>query len=326
MRYASLFLCAAILAAAADFPQAEISSKKVTAKFYLPDAERGYYRGTRFDWSGQIYSLKANGHEYFGQWFPKYDPKLHDAIMGPVEEFRSEDGGIGYGDAKVGGTFVRIGVGVVTKPEEKEYAPFKTYDIVDHGKWKIKHGRDWIQFTQDLNASNGYAYQYTKTVRLSKNAAEMVIEHALKNKGDKPIHTWQYNHNFFMLDNAPTGPDSVVQFPFDLKLVQPMRGTAAEPRGRNVVYSRELQAGGESVYGEFTGFGKTASDYDVHLENRKAGTGVEIIGDQPISKLVFWSIRTTFCPEAYIDLRIVPGRAMKWSYKYKFYELAKKPE
>src|SRR5947199_1060368 len=133
--------------AAEDFPKAEISNGVVTAKFYLPDPTRGYYRGTRFDWSGVIYSLRTQDHEYFGQWFERYDPKLHDAIMGPVEEFRSEDGGIGYGAAQPGGTFVRIGVGVVRKPEEKEYAPFKTYEIVNNGKWKVKHGRDWIQFT-----------------------------------------------------------------------------------------------------------------------------------------------------------------------------------
>jgi hypothetical protein len=100
---------------AADFPEARISSKTVTAKFYLPDAERGYYRGTRFDWSGQIYSLRTLGHEYFGQWFERYDPKLHDAIMGPVEEFRSADGGLGYAEAEPGGKFVRIGVGAVLR-------------------------------------------------------------------------------------------------------------------------------------------------------------------------------------------------------------------
>ena len=52
-----------------------------------PTRNTGYYRGTRFDWSGAIASLTWNGHEYFGQWFDRYDPKIHDAITGPVEEF-----------------------------------------------------------------------------------------------------------------------------------------------------------------------------------------------------------------------------------------------
>ena len=67
----------------------------VRARFYLPDPEVGYYRATRFDWSGVISSVDYKGHSYFGQWFEKYDPKIHDAIMGPVEEFTAASAGFG---------------------------------------------------------------------------------------------------------------------------------------------------------------------------------------------------------------------------------------
>src|SRR6187549_2635799 len=73
-------------ASAADAPEASISNGIIEARLYLPDAQNGYYRGTRFDWSGVIYSLRYQGHEYFGTWFERYDPKTHDAITGPVEE------------------------------------------------------------------------------------------------------------------------------------------------------------------------------------------------------------------------------------------------
>ena len=71
--------------AAAEAPEATISNGSIQSRLYLPDAQRGYYRGTRFDWSGVIYSLRYKGHEYFGPWFDKYDPNTHDAITGPVE-------------------------------------------------------------------------------------------------------------------------------------------------------------------------------------------------------------------------------------------------
>src|SRR5688500_6830593 len=93
------FSAVSCVAADGSFAEAEIRNSTIEAKIYLPDAERGYYRGTRFDWSGVVPSLKANGHEYFGQWFSKYDPKLHDAIVGPVDEFLSKDGGLGYDEA-----------------------------------------------------------------------------------------------------------------------------------------------------------------------------------------------------------------------------------
>ena len=40
-----------------------------------------------------------------------------------------------------------------------------------------------------------------------------------------------------------------------------------------------------------------------------------------MAKLVFWSIRTTVCPEAFIDLRVEPGQEVKWNINYEFYTL-----
>src|SRR5712691_8696536 len=95
---------------APDAPFAEITNGIVQARLYLPDTQRGYYRATRFDWSGIIADLRVNGHSYFGRWFDKYDPKLHDSISGPVQEFVT---GQGFEKARPGETFVKIGVGVL---------------------------------------------------------------------------------------------------------------------------------------------------------------------------------------------------------------------
>lgn len=43
-------------APASDVPQAEISNGELRVRLYLPDVHKGYYRGTRFDWSGVIAS------------------------------------------------------------------------------------------------------------------------------------------------------------------------------------------------------------------------------------------------------------------------------
>jgi len=319
-RYLLAAVFAASISLCADFPQAEISNGVVTAKFYLPDAEHGYYQGTRFDWSGQIYSLRTLDHEYFGQWFPRYDPKLHDAIMGPVEEFLTDGAGLGYAEAKPGGTFIRLGVGVVRKPEESKYERFKTYEIVDPGKRTFHKGSDFVTFTQMLQDQNGYGYEYTKTVRLVTHEPRMEIEHTLKNTGKKTIRSSQYNHNFFVIDGKPTGPESSVKFAFDLHDTNPAPDALADVRTREVTYRRELAAG-ESVLKEFSGFGKTSADYDFHVENRSAGAGVHITGDQPLSKMVYWSIRTVFCPEPYIDIAVEPGKSQKWTYTYQFYKL-----
>ena len=307
-----------------QWPQAQITNGDITAKLYLPDAETGYYRGTRFDWSGVIYSLKTKNHEYFGQWFERYDPKLHDAIMGPVQEFHHGDTCLGYDEAKVGGTFIRIGVGVLRKPDERQFNRFKTYEIVDPGKWSVVTGKDKIMFVHDLNDGNGYAYRYTKTVLLVPGKPIMVLEQSLKNLGTKPIHTQQYDHNFFVMDGQPTGPDASVKFPFELKPVHAFQGGLAQANGSEINYLKELEKG-QSVFGEYSGFGATTSDYDIRMEHRKAGAGVRITGSQALVRLIYWSIRTTFCPEPYVAVDVEPGRNIGWRYTYEFYDLPAAP-
>src|SRR5260221_12500232 len=119
-------------------PQADISNGIIHARLYLPDTAVGYYRATRFDWSGVMPVLEYKGHQFITQWFPKYAPTIHDAIMGPVESF----GPIGWREAAIGGSFVQIGVGVLVRPDSGAYTPFKYYTIRDAGVWrglKLRH-------------------------------------------------------------------------------------------------------------------------------------------------------------------------------------------
>ncbi|MEO7272835.1 MAG: hypothetical protein ABIX28_00885 [Vicinamibacterales bacterium] len=322
MRWLIVTLIALAQAAAPAFPKAELATSSIRATVTLPDVKAGYYQGTRFDWSGSILSLKWGGHEYFGQWFEKYDPKIHDAITGPVEEFLTDDAGLGYAEAKPGEVFVRIGVGAVRKPAEPAYRRFETYEVVDHGKWSTKTSHDRIDFTHHLGEANGYGYLYRKTLRLSGNT--LVIEHRLENTGRKPIVTSVYDHNFFTLDGQTTGPDAVVQFTsFDPKAARPLNGLA-ETRGREIRFLKPFEAK-ETVFTEVSGFGSTARDYDFRIENRKTGAGVHVTSDQPLAKLLFWSAWKTVCPEPYIDMRIEPGKAFTWTITYEFYQAAKAP-
>jgi hypothetical protein len=85
-----------------NFPKTQISNALIRAELMLPEPQIGSYRGARFDWSGIISSLQYQGHEYFGQWHKHHDPKIHDAVTEPLEEFRTNDSGLGYEEAKTG--------------------------------------------------------------------------------------------------------------------------------------------------------------------------------------------------------------------------------
>lgn len=295
-------------------PQASISNGLINAKLYLPDAVNGYYRGARFDWSGVIYDLEYKNHHYFGKWFEHYEPTLHDAIMGPVDSFNP----IGYDDAKTGDSFLRIGVGILQKPEEARYTFSTSYKILNSGTWKIKKKSSGIAFTHELK-SEKYQYLYTKNVTLTNGKPELILEHTLKNTGTTTLETDVYNHNFFVMDQQPTGPDFIVKLPFvpqgEFK-GKPEKGAID---GKNIIYKEVISKGEFFAVSPLTGYSTDISDNDVRIENTKTGTGVRIKGDRPIVKFVFWSAAATVCPEPYIHLKVDPGKEISWNIRYEFY-------
>ncbi len=315
-----LFVWGGAVEAQQNAPAASISNGLIRARLYLPNAENGYYRGARFDWSGVVSRLDFDGHNFFGVWFPKYIPTLHDAITGPVEEFRSADGALGYGEAKPGDMFVKVGVGILQKPDNEPYRFSRDYRIVSTGKWIVRPYSDHIEFVQELQGVDGYSYVYTKKVSLVKGKPELLLEHTLKNTGKRPIDTEVYDHDFYVIDGQPTGPAFSVKFAFAPTATDDLKGKA-EVRGKEFVYLRELAPENDSAATYLEGYNDKPGDNDIRVENSKVGVGVEETGDHPISKLYLWSIRTTVCPEAYIALHIPPGKEGKWKIRYRFYKL-----
>lgn len=303
---------------AQDYPKAEITNGVIRAELMLPDTKNGSYQATRFDWSGIISSLQYKGHEYFGRWYEKHDPKIHDAITGPVEEFRTDDKGLGYDEAKPGQTFVRIGIGNVTKPDEPAYRPFETYDIADFGKWEVHKHKDRIEFVHRLQSPLGYAYVYRKTVRLVKGKPELLIVHSLKNTGKKTIDSTQYNHNFFVIDHEAVGPDVVAKFHFAPVAKNGFKDDRAVVQGNEIVFPKPLE-GRNGVFSELTGSHQDVADYDFRVENLKTGAGVHFTSDTKLEKVNFWAINTVAAIEPYIHLNIPPGQEAHWTIKYDFY-------
>lgn len=292
-------------------PEAEITNGLIKAHLYLPDPTNGYYRGSRFDWSGVIASLEYKGHNYFGQWFNKYSPTIHDAIMGPVEAFDP----IGYDEAKAGESFVKVGIGELTKPDDSLYNFGKFYLIVNNGKWKVKQKSDEVRFSHELK-SGEYSYEYKKTIKLAKNKPIMILSHTLKNTGKKTIETAVFNHNFFVIDKQPTGPGFEVTFPFTITEKVERMPDYAEVRDNKLIFLKELNNRNVFIKDVTSGRGAT---YDIRVDNRNTGAGVKITGDQPISKIVFWSAGKTVCPEPYIKIKIDPGKEFSWNITYEYY-------
>lgn len=334
-----LSLLSANPGAAQSHPSAEISNGPITAKVYLPDPVNGFYHSTRFDWSGVIGSLKYKGHDFYGDWFQKVDPAIYDfgyddtgvvsapftAMVGPGEEFNTERKALGYDEAKPGGTFIKIGVAVLRKPDEAKFDHSKPYEIVNRGKWSVKKTHNSVEFIQTLfDPASGYGYTYEKGVRLIPGKREMLLQHTLKNTGSKTISSTVYDHNFWTLDHLPPGPGLKISFPFQLQAVRPINNDFVKLEGNKLVYVKQLQ-GKDRATASLGGFGQTSADYDIRVENTKSGAGVRIQGDRPLTSIALWSIRTVMAIEPYIEMNIPPGGEFTWTLRYDYYTLAPKP-
>jgi hypothetical protein len=319
----------------AEPPQAEIRNGVVHAKVYLPDPVNGFYRGTRFDWSGVIGRLEYAGHTYYGPWFTKTDPAVRDftydgpdiiagpcsAITGPSEEFLSNGEALGFSDAAPGGTFLKIGVGVLRKPDNAEYSIFRLYEIVDHGKWSIVPTPNSVRFTQRVfDPSTGYGYLYEKTVRLLPGQPRMMIEHTITNLGKRPIETSVYDHNFLVLDKQSIGPDFSITLPFKIRLKKPINQELGKVEGNRILYRKQME-GRDLFTASIAGFGETAKDYDIKIENKRVGAGVRITGDRPLESEELWSIRSVLAVEPFIHMKIPTGQKFSWRYTYVYYTI-----
>lgn len=324
-------------ASSAQIPDAQIDNGLIHASLHLPDPMHGFYRGTRFDWSGIIGSLRYSGHDYYGPWFTRTDPKIADFIFdgpdiiagpcsaatGPAEDFLTNGEALGFSEAPAGGTFLKIGVGVLRKPDNAKYSMFRQYEIVDHGQWSVQEKPRSVEFTQKvMDPSSGFGYLYRKTVRLVDGKPEMVIEHHLTNIGRRPLETSVYDHNFLVLDHRETGPDFVVTLPFTIHLDNPPGSKLGFVEGRKILYRQELR--GRDVFAiDIGGFRNTAEDYEVTIENRKAEAGMTIKGDRPLEQEHLWSIRSTLAVEPFVHMRIDTGNTFDWKYTYTYFSLGK---
>jgi len=299
-----------------DHPRATLSNGKLDAVLFLPDPIHGYYRSSRFDWAGVIGCVSYKGHTYFGEWFPHYDPMLNDSITGPVEEFRLPESELGYNEAAVGGHFLKIGVGVLRKTGNSPYSFSTTYPIVDMGKRTTRVSKRSVTSIQLLRTDLGYSYEYAKTVRLDKHEAALTLEHTLKNLGLKTIETNVYDHDFFMLDNRPTGPGTIMRLGFS-----PVSNKELSPGA--MIAGDEIRftgapTPGHSPQGYLTGYTGRAGEYSINFEDVVTHVSVEQTSPSPIAKFYFWSTPTTICPEAYIHIKVLPGETQSWKILYRF--------
>ena len=304
-----------------DAPAVTVANGVITAKIYLIDPQKGFYNGQRFDQAGVIGQLTLGKQKFYGPWFDRVADKEigypytaegvvvgpASAVSGPVEEFAP----VGFDEAQPGGTFLKIGVGRLRKPDHQDYDHARVYDLVDSGKRETAQTPSSITFIHDV--ANGY--HYVKTIRLVPGQPQLRIEHALTNTSAAAMTTNVYDHNFL---NLGTGNgDVAVTFPFAVTPDIAPNPDLARVENNRFAFVRRLK-GDERVAFLMSGFGDKAADYDILAENAKTGASVRVTGDDRLVRLYTWSIRTVMAVEPFVGIQLKPGQTKRWAYTYTY--------
>ena len=297
-----------------DFPRARLANGEIELSILLPDSHHGYYRGTRFDWSGIIEYVDYRSHRFYAPLHAEHDPYRHDSVSGPADEFAMVNP-MGFAEAGPGESFVKIGVGLLEKGTSDEYLFHGDYRLLRAGTWRIEQGGDWIRFEQVLGGERGWAYRYRKTIRLLDGEPGFSMDYRLENSGAKTVDINHYNHNFTLIDGLPYGPDYLVEFAFATR----------EPRSiddlawfRNGAIEVRRPLGDRSLWIQlYEGPGRV--DYNAAtVRNQVTGAAVSFEGDAPMERMVFWAVERAACPEPFSRIRLDPGEAKTWFSSYRF--------
>jgi hypothetical protein len=312
-------------APAEDYPHAFLKSDTLKLKLYLPDAEKGFYRGTRFVRAGVLGEAEYAGHKLFGPWKDAHDPTHHDDIIGPAPEFGQEKP-LGYDDAKAGGTFLKVGVGELAKPAEEKYSFATKYKVVKPAEWKEltregeADGLRRIGWVTRGELPSGLKYQFEMTLQLteSEGVPKLRVNYQLKNTGRGRISTDFYQHNFFNVDGDPVGPGYALEFPYEPKPQGP-RGRwedLVSADGKELRFKGKLAEG--FVMAGVAGYADLARDRQVTMRHAPSGVRVVCAWDYPTQKITVWGVKTAICPEPFAQLVVEPGQSKSWSVTYRF--------
>jgi hypothetical protein len=296
------------------------------------------YQRTRFDWTGFITQITLDGkHTFCAVEDP--DPAKGSGGIGLCGEFGIEKA-IGYADSQPGEAFPKLGIGLLKRPEEANYRFFVPHDIVQLFPIEVSSTSNSARFQVEPLDCRGYAVGQTKTVSVEENW--LTIAYELENRGNKPIHTHEYCHNFIAVDDQTVGPDYALHFPFAVSIrpnyesfrgylppllrritpgfvlkmmVQQMVSSSViEPRGNEIGW-KAVPTG--AFFCHPLGFFKT-DQAQWELTHIPSGVRVREYDDFAPARVALWGTKHVVSPEVYIDIDLEPGQRQTWSRRYEF--------
>ena len=273
------------------------------------------YKGSRFDWSGKISSIK-----------------FENLPLTTIEDTSSKDvnflgkglynefgitSPVGYNETPMGGWFHKIGIGLLKK-EHKDYL-FHRNHLIKPARFDIAYEDQKIIIICKSELVNGYSYILKKEISIFENS--FTINYFLHNTGEKKIITDEYVHNFMAINNALIGKDYTLKFPFQIDSTLFDETVNSENKveiGSDTVTFREAPKK-QFFFSNLTGGKDLEAGWT--LINLKANLGIKEKGNFKTDKINLWGWRHVISPELFFKISVDPKKTIEWSRKFEVFKI-----
>ena len=273
------------------------------------------YKGSRFDWSGKISSVKFKSLplttiEDTGSKDVNFLGK------GLYNEFGIASP-IGFEETPMGGWFHKIGVGLLKK-EHKDYL-FHRNHLIKPASFDVNYENQKIIIICKSENVNGYSYILKKEITVSENS--LIIDYSLHNTGEKRIITDEYVHNFMAINNTLTGKDYELKFPFPLNPSLFDETVNSENKVEigldNITFNKTPEK--QFFFSNLTGGKELQAEWI--LTNLKANVGIKEIGSFKTEKINVWGWKHVISPELFFKISVDPKKTIEWSRKFEVFKI-----
>lgn len=209
---------------------------------------------------------------------------------------------LGYDEAKVGEGFVKIGVGVEKKTENKPYTNWDKHEIIKRAENEVKSFGSEIIYTQNLEFGS-FSYQYEKIVKLI--GSSLKISHRLKNKSEKNIKTLWYSHPFFDINLFEE--KIILDIPEEYKLIN-----------GNIKTKNIIPIDADSKKGICFNWNVSENGENKQILLNKETTIYSAKGDFDFPELQIYVNEKVVSVEPKKIIELNPGEEFSWATEYRF--------
>ncbi|MBN1542432.1 hypothetical protein JW992_09825 [candidate division KSB1 bacterium] len=296
---------------AQDWPKIELRSGDLELDLFKPNTDKGYYRGTRYDWGNQIAQIRYKGHTFFTQQPPKHDPTHADHGIGILWEFNPSVP-LFPSLRHTPDLLIRPGIGRIQIDDDSRLS------VAEPANWNVSNGQTWAIVENSLVHGKEGGYFHGKRIRLMPpNTVE--IQSIVENIGREILEGELIIDYRFSIDHSPIDSDYLLRLAreiplpeFDPQEWQVTEGTikVARPLKKSTSQSALVSdSPSEQVMAIF------------QLENSRAAMGVQVHCTLPAERLEIEATDRVMGPQSRHRFQIKSGQTLEWRTVLTFYEM-----